>query len=123
MHDQSQRVWSLLSTGAAVYVAGSSTKMPTNIFSAWLSNISKGGSYNLLMLLSSAISGSFSGFLFTVCIRIPAQVLGSITEVKLILQTFPEVSHGPCLNVDLHHGALIEGLLTFVIISISLGLA
>ncbi|KAF6150355.1 hypothetical protein GIB67_034054 [Kingdonia uniflora] len=90
---------------------------------AWLSKISKGGSYNPLTLLSPVISGSFSGFIFTVCIRIPAQVLGSITGVKLILQTFPEVGHGPRLNVGLHHGALTEGLLTFVIISISLGLA
>ncbi|KAF6158207.1 hypothetical protein GIB67_015001 [Kingdonia uniflora] len=90
---------------------------------AWLSKISKGGSHNPLTLLSPTISGSFSGFLFTVCIRIPAQVLGSITIVKLIPQTFPEVGHGPRLNVDLHHGALTEGLLTFVIISISLGLA
>ncbi|KAF6137392.1 hypothetical protein GIB67_036429 [Kingdonia uniflora] len=56
-------------------------------------------------------------------VEIPAQVLGSITGVKLILQTFPEVGHAPRLNVDLHHGEMTEGLLTFVIISISLGLA
>ncbi|KAF6176488.1 hypothetical protein GIB67_007871 [Kingdonia uniflora] len=90
---------------------------------AWFSKIRKGGSYNPLTSLSSAISGSFSGFIFTVCIRIPAQVLGSITGAKLILQTFPKVGNGPRLNVNLHHGALTEGLLTFVIISISLGLA
>ncbi|KAF6139090.1 hypothetical protein GIB67_010816 [Kingdonia uniflora] len=90
---------------------------------AWLSKISKGGSHNPLTLLSPVISGSFSGFIFTVCIRISAQVLSFITRVKLILQAFSEVGHGPRLNVDLHHGALTEGLLTFVIISITLGLA
>ncbi|KAF6146363.1 hypothetical protein GIB67_020457 [Kingdonia uniflora] len=89
---------------------------------AWLSKISKDGSYNPLTLLSPAISGNFSGFFFIVCIRIPAQVLDSITGVKLILQTFPEVGYGPRLNVDLHQGAFTEGFLTFVIISISLGL-
>ncbi|KAF6168710.1 hypothetical protein GIB67_026596 [Kingdonia uniflora] len=123
MQDQSQRVLSLLSAGVVVYVAGSSTKMPTDVFSAKLSKISKGGSYNPLTLLSPIISESFSGFLFIVCIRIPAQVLGSITGVKLILQAFSEVGHGPRPNVDLHHGALTEGLFTIIIISISLGLA
>ncbi|KAF6145288.1 hypothetical protein GIB67_041483 [Kingdonia uniflora] len=40
---------------------------------AWLSKISKGGSYNPFTLLLPTISGCFSGYLFTVCIRIPAQ--------------------------------------------------
>lgn len=51
------------------------------------------------------------------------QVIGSITGVRLILNTFPEIGHGPSLNVGIHHGALTEGLLTFAIITISLGLA
>ncbi|KAF6174030.1 hypothetical protein GIB67_039981 [Kingdonia uniflora] len=51
----------------------------------WLSKITKGGSYNPLTLLSPTIFGIFSGFLFTLCIRIPTQVLGSIAGVKLIL--------------------------------------
>lgn len=51
------------------------------------------------------------------------QVIGSITGVRLILDTFPEVGRGPSLNVGIHHGALTEGLLTFAIITISLGLA
>ncbi|KAF5207936.1 Aquaporin SIP1.1 [Thalictrum thalictroides] len=90
---------------------------------AWLSKITKGGSYNPLNLLSSAISGSFSGFLFIVGVRIPVQVIGSITAVKLILLNFPEVGRGPRLNVDIHRGALTEGLLTFTIVMISLGLS
>ncbi|XP_058107517.1 probable aquaporin SIP2-1 [Magnolia sinica] len=90
-------------------------------FFAWLGKISNGGSYNPLTVLPGAIFGSFSGFLFTMAGRIPAQVIGSIIGVQLIIQTFPEVGHGPRLNVDIHQGALTEGLLTFMIVVISLG--
>lgn len=51
------------------------------------------------------------------------QVIGSITGVRFILDTFPQIGHGPSLNVGIHHGALTEGLLTFAIVTISLGLA
>jgi len=50
-------------------------------------------------------------------------VFGSIVGVKLLIDTIPEVGQGPRLNVDIHQGALTEGLLTFAIVSISLGLA
>ncbi|XP_042505584.1 probable aquaporin SIP2-1 isoform X2 [Macadamia integrifolia] len=93
------------------------------LFFAWLCKISSGGSYNPLTVLSGAISGNFTGFLFTVGARIPAQVLGSISGVKYIIDTFPGIGHGPRLNVDIHRGALTEGLLTFAIVIISLGLA
>lgn len=39
-----------------------------------------------------------------------------------MLDTFPEIGRGPRLNVDIHKGALTEGLLTFAIVFISLGL-
>lgn len=51
------------------------------------------------------------------------QVVGSIVGVKLLIDTIPEVGLGPRLNVDIHRGALTEGLLTFAIVTISLGLA
>jgi len=51
------------------------------------------------------------------------QVVGSIVGVKYLIETIPEVGQGPRLNVDIHQGALTEGLLTFAIVSISLGLA
>ncbi|XP_052195718.1 NADPH-dependent diflavin oxidoreductase 1 isoform X2 [Diospyros lotus] len=35
MREQSRRLWSLLSEGAAIYVAGSSTKMPADVLSAF----------------------------------------------------------------------------------------
>lgn len=43
-------------------------------FFAFLGKLTKGGAYNPLTVLSSAISGEFSRFLFTVGARIPAQV-------------------------------------------------
>ena len=51
------------------------------------------------------------------------QVVGSIVGVKLLIDTIPEVGVGPRLNVDIHQGSLTEGLLTFAIVTISLGLA
>ncbi|KDP31728.1 hypothetical protein JCGZ_14885 [Jatropha curcas] len=92
-------------------------------FFAFLGKITKGGGYNPLTIFSSAISGDFSQFLLTVGARIPAQVIGSIYGVRLIIETFPEVGRGPRLNVDIHRGALTEGVLTFIIVIISLGLA
>lgn len=92
-------------------------------FFTYLGKITKGAAYNPLTVLVSAVSGDFSQILFTLGARIPAQVLGSIAGVKLIIITFPEIGRGPQLSVDLHQGALTEGLLTFMIISISLGLA
>ncbi|GAV70973.1 MIP domain-containing protein [Cephalotus follicularis] len=90
---------------------------------AFLGKVTKGGAYNPLTILSAAISGDFSNFIFTAGARIPAQVIGSITGVRLIIETFPEIGLGPRLNVDLHQGALTEGLLTFAIVIISLGSA
>ncbi|CAA7393006.1 unnamed protein product [Spirodela intermedia] len=91
-------------------------------FFAWLGTITRGASHNPLTVLSHAMSGDFSIFLLTVLGRIPCQVIGSIIAVGMIREAFPEVGHGPRLNVDVHHGALTEGLLTFVIVMISLGI-
>lgn len=92
-------------------------------FFAFLAKITNGGTYNPLTLLSAAITGDFSRFLFTVGARIPAQVIGSVAGVRLITEIFPEIGLGPRLNVDIHRGALTEGLLTFAIVTISLGLS
>ncbi|XP_031129315.1 probable aquaporin SIP2-1 [Ipomoea triloba] len=92
-------------------------------FFAFLVDLTDGAAYNPLTVLASAISGDFRNFLFTVGARIPTQVLGSITGVRLILDTFPDIGRGPELNVDIHRGALTEGCLTFMIVIISLGLS
>ncbi|XP_020583103.1 aquaporin SIP2-1 [Phalaenopsis equestris] len=91
-------------------------------FFAWLGVISRGGAYNPLTVLSSAFSGSLDDFLFTAFGRIPAQIVGSVVGVKSVKEVFPIVGHGARLNVNIHHGALTEGVLTFMIVMVSLGL-
>ncbi|KAK4272400.1 hypothetical protein QN277_020964 [Acacia crassicarpa] len=96
----------------------------TNMFFfTFLRIITRGGAYNPLTVLASAISGDFSNFLYCVAARIPVQVIGSIIGVRLMIDSLPEVGRGPRLNIDIHRGALIEGILTFAIVSISLRLA
>ncbi|XP_076915053.1 putative aquaporin SIP2-1 [Bidens hawaiensis] len=80
-----------------------------------------GGAYNPIVVVTSAVNGNFITFLLNVG-RIPFQVLGSIIGVRLILETFPELWYGPELVINLHQGALTEGLLTFVHVLITLGL-
>lgn len=89
---------------------------------AWIATFSGGAAYNPLTVLSSAFVGGPRLFLFTAFGRIPAQIAGSIIGVRLIKENFPQVGHGPRLTVDIHHGALIEGFLTFMIVMVSLGL-
>ncbi|KAK1256777.1 putative aquaporin SIP2-1 [Acorus gramineus] len=108
--------WGFQAKGEALKV---SLYVVVMFFFAWFGKVSRGGSYNPLSVLSQAISGRFSDFVFTLFGRIPAQVIGSIIGVRLIIATFPEVGKGPRLNVDIHHGALVEGLLTLSIVMIS----
>ncbi|KAL8129302.1 hypothetical protein V2J09_018457 [Rumex salicifolius] len=89
---------------------------------ALLISISKGGSYNPLTVMAAAISGGFTRFLFTIGARIPAQVFGSIVGVKLLIATIPGIGRGPKLNVEIHQGALTEGVLSFMVAVISMGL-
>ncbi|GMH20239.1 hypothetical protein Nepgr_022080 [Nepenthes gracilis] len=91
-------------------------------FFAVLGKLCEGATYNPLTVFAGAISGEFRQFLFIVGARIPAQVLGSIYGVRLLIDTFPEIGRGPKLNVDIHRGSLTEGLLAFVIVTILLGL-
>ncbi|NP_001293121.1 probable aquaporin SIP2-1 [Solanum lycopersicum] len=90
---------------------------------ALLTKATKGGAYNPLTILSGAISGDLTNFIFTVAARIPSQVFGSITGVRFIIAAFPNIGRGPVLSIDIHRGALTEGILTFAIVSISLGLS
>ncbi|CAO2822381.1 unnamed protein product [Amaranthus hypochondriacus] len=90
---------------------------------ALLGNYARGATYNPLNLFADAISGGFRRFLFIVGARIPAQVLGAIYGVKFLIHAFPQIGRGPKLNVDIHQGALTEGILTFMIVFISLSLS
>lgn len=51
------------------------------------------------------------------------KVVGSVYGARLILSTFPGIGRGPHLKVDIAKGALTEGLLSFAIVMITLGLA
>ncbi|XP_047942175.1 probable aquaporin SIP2-1 isoform X2 [Salvia hispanica] len=82
-----------------------------NMFAfAYMGKLTHGGAYNPLAVLAPAISADFSNFLFTVGARIPAQVVGSIYGVRLIMSTFPWMQHKPHLKVDIATGALTEDL-------------
>ncbi|XP_076908152.1 putative aquaporin SIP2-1 [Bidens hawaiensis] len=88
---------------------------------AYLVKLTHGGAYNPIVAFTSAINANFVTFLFNVA-RIPFQVFGSIIGVRLVLKTFPELWNGPELVINLHQGALTEGLLTFIHVLITLGL-
>ncbi|KAL8208488.1 hypothetical protein R6Q57_007900 [Mikania cordata] len=87
---------------------------------AYLVKLTNGGSYNPIVVFTSAINGDFFTFLFNVG-RIPFQVFGSIMGVRLILETFPVLWREPELVFNLQQGALTEGLLTFIYVLIKLG--
>ncbi|WVZ56750.1 hypothetical protein U9M48_007238 [Paspalum notatum var. saurae] len=46
-------------------------------------------------------------------------VIGAVLGVKLIRLTFPNVGKGARLSVGAHHGALAEGLATFMVVMVS----
>lgn len=53
-------------------------------FFAFMGNATNGGAFNPLAVLSSAITGDFSNFLFTVGARIPVQVLFSYLKLGIL---------------------------------------
>lgn len=91
---------------------------------AWLEAASGGASYNPLTVLAAALAshGGPAVYLFTAFARIPAQVIGAVIGVKLIQLTFPSVGKGARLSVGAHHGALAEGLATFMVVMVSVTL-
>lgn len=57
--------------------------------------------------------------LLSMAVRFPAQAAAGVVGAKAIMQVMPEqykhVLKGPSLKVDLHTGAIAEGVLTFVL--------
>lgn len=51
------------------------------------------------------------------------KVVGSVYGVRFILSMFPGIGRAQHLKVDIAKGALTEGLLSFAIVTITLGLA
>ncbi|WJX66658.1 MIP aquaporin (TC 1.A.8) [Trifolium repens] len=80
-----------------------------NMFYGFLAKVFRGGANNPLATLV------FITLFF-------ALVIGYIVGVKLLTDIIPEIGHGPRLNVEIYRGALTEGLLTFTIALITLGI-
>ncbi|GAU47628.1 hypothetical protein TSUD_137590 [Trifolium subterraneum] len=78
-----------------------------------------GASFNPTGNASFYAAGLGSDTLFSMAIRFPAQALGAVGGAMAIKEVMPpKYSHmigGPALKVDLHTGAIAEGVLTFVI--------
>lgn len=91
---------------------------------AWLESVTGGASYNPLTALAGALAsrGGLALYLFTVFVRIPAQVLGAVLGVTVIQEAFPKVGKGAVLSVGVHHGALVEGLATLMVVMMSVTL-
>jgi len=88
---------------------------------AWLESATGGASYNPLTAISGAVAsrGGPALYLFTVFVRVPAQVIGAVIGVMLMRFTFPKVGKGAGLSVGVHHGALTEGLATLMVVMVS----
>lgn len=85
-----------------------------------IGNAFGGASFNPSASLTFYAAGLKKDFsLLAMAVRFPAQAAGGLAGVKTILGVIPEeyrkIFKGPSLKVDLHTGALAEGVLTFVL--------
>ncbi|GMN58452.1 hypothetical protein TIFTF001_027552 [Ficus carica] len=78
-----------------------------------------GASFNPTGTAAFYAAGLGSDTLFSMALRFPAQALGAVGGVLAIKEVMPEqykhMLGGPSLKVDLHTGAIAEGVLTFLI--------
>ncbi|KAJ4752138.1 Aquaporin SIP1.1 [Rhynchospora pubera] len=78
-----------------------------------------GASFNPTGLAAFYAAGLGNDGLFSMALRFPAQAAGAVGGALAIKELMPEeykhMLGGPSLKVDLHTGALAEGVLTFVI--------
>lgn len=78
-----------------------------------------GASFNPTGNASFYAAGLGSDTLFSMALRLPAQAAGAVAGTLAIMEAMPkQYKHtlgGPSLKVDLHTGAMAEGLLTFLI--------
>lgn len=85
----------------------------------FIGNALGGASFNPTGNASLYAAGVGSDTLFSMALRFPAQALGSVGGVLAVMEVMPpKYKHligGPSLKVDLHTGALAEGVLTFII--------
>ncbi|XP_047327025.1 aquaporin SIP1-2 [Impatiens glandulifera] len=89
-----------------------------------ISNLIGGASFNPTGLAAFYAAGIGSDSLISMGLRFPAQAAGAVGGALAIMELMPiQYKHmlgGPSLKVDMHTGAIAEGVLTFVITSIVL---
>ncbi|XP_054807688.1 aquaporin SIP1-2-like [Prosopis cineraria] len=82
-------------------------------------NVLGGATFNPTGTAAFYAVGLGSDTLFSMALRFPAQALGAAGGALAILEVIPpkyrHMIGGPSLKVDLHTGAMAEGVLTFVI--------
>lgn len=87
----------------------------------WIADIFGGASFNATGTVAFYIAGvgGDDDTLMSTAVRFPAQAVGAVGGVLALMELMPlEYKHmleGPTLKVDLHTGAIAEGVLTFVI--------
>ncbi|KAF3441206.1 hypothetical protein FNV43_RR15119 [Rhamnella rubrinervis] len=78
-----------------------------------------GASFNPTGTASFYAAGLGPDTLFSMALRFPAQALGAVGGALAVMEVMPtQYKHmlgGPSLKVDLHTGAIAEGVLTFLI--------
>ncbi|KAL5154488.1 Aquaporin SIP1-1 [Glycine soja] len=84
-----------------------------------IGNVLGGASFNPTGTASFYAVGLGSDTLFSMALRFPAQAAGAAGGAMAIMEVIPakyrHMIGGPSLKVDLHTGAVAEGVLTFVI--------
>ncbi|KAI3968695.1 hypothetical protein MKX01_028845 [Papaver californicum] len=85
----------------------------------WIGDILGGASFNPTGSASFYAAGLGHDNLFSLAFRFPAQTLGAMGGTLAILEVVPQnykhMLGGPSLKVDVHTGAMAEGVLTFII--------
>ncbi|CAI0433852.1 unnamed protein product [Linum tenue] len=78
-----------------------------------------GASFNPTGNVSFYAAGVGGDSLFSLALRFPAQAAGAVAGVLAVMEVMPyQYKHmlgGPSLKVDVHTGAIAEGVLTFLI--------
>ncbi|KAG6486682.1 aquaporin SIP1-2-like [Zingiber officinale] len=84
-----------------------------------ITNAIGGGSFNPTATAAFYAAGLGNDNLVSMALRFPAQAAGAVGGVLAISEVMPQAHkhklRGPSLMVDLHTGAIAEGILTFVI--------
>eukprot|EP00249_Psilotum_nudum_P007812 c20838_g2_i4 orf=109-831(+) len=92
----------------------------------WLGNAMGGAVYNPLTAVAFTVTSRSpkSPPLYTLAVRLPAQVVGAIgaavAATVIIPDSYKHTLKGPFLQVGPHLGALVEGLLSFAVVFINL---